>query len=596
MPTNQAALSETTLNRVFADAPQLVCVFDECGDLKLVRGRNGAVEPTSAVDLVVGREQVAAACRGESTSAVVERDERVYEVWAEPLGDGAMAVVTDLTDARRVEHRWRALVRDSGQMLAVVGADGGLEYASPALKRLVGWPSSGARVEVKDVFAVVHPDDLVAMRRDVARMLAGGTRRAAWNARVVAVDGGWRHLEVSATNLLDDVAMRGLVMNVRDVTEQRLADAELRRRARQQEVVAVLGHRALMGIDLAVLMTDAVAMVADTVGADLCSLLELDVEGRQLLVRAGVGWSPGVVGSTRLSVDADTAAGYALVSGGPVVIDNLAREVRFRGTELLRGHGVVSSALVAIQGVDRAFGVLAVHSRERRNFGSDDLHFLEAVANVLATAVERLQAEDEIRLQSVHDALTKLPNRTLFLDRLEQALARAARTGHTVAVLFLDLDRFKVVNDGLGHMAGDRLLVEVADRLRSIVRPGDTVARFGGDEFVVLCDDIGNEAGAVEVADRIGLVLAHPFLLSGREVMAGASVGIALAQGSEHEGAEALLRDADAAMYRAKERGKGRHEVFDEVIRARAVGRLETEHALRRAIGLGELRLLFQPG
>jgi diguanylate cyclase (GGDEF)-like protein len=249
----------------------------------------------------------------------------------------------------------------------------------------------------------------------------------------------------------------------------------------------------------------------------------------------------------------------------------------------------------------RPFGVLGVHSREHRRFAADDVHFLEAVANVLATAIERRQAEEEIRLQSVHDALTKLPNRTLFLDRLEQALARNNRGDRslprrTVAVLFLDLDRFKVVNDGLGHVAGDELLVEVARRLRSIVRPSDTVARFGGDEFVVLLDDVESEDHAIEVAARIGDVFSVPFLLGGREVTVTASVGIALTSGCAGEGAETLVRDADAAMYRAKERGKARVEIFDDAIRMRAVRRLETEQALRRAVERGELELAYQPG
>jgi diguanylate cyclase (GGDEF)-like protein len=163
-----------------------------------------------------------------------------------------------------------------------------------------------------------------------------------------------------------------------------------------------------------------------------------------------------------------------------------------------------------------------------------------------------------------------------------------------VAVLFLDLDRFKVINDSLGHEIGDCLLVELAQRLQSVLRPGDTVARFGGDEFTVLCDDIDGERDAIVIAQRMGEAVAAPFLLADTEAFLTASVGIAMADGVDAR-PESLIRDADAAMYRAKERGKSRYELFDEVMRARAVERLEVENALHRAIERGELRVHYQP-
>jgi diguanylate cyclase (GGDEF)-like protein/PAS domain S-box-containing protein len=500
------------------------------------------------------------------------------------------------------ERWWQSLVEHSAELIAVLGPDGSPAYATPAVRRLIGWePGTTA----PDLVALVHPDDRERVERSFARLrsdgqgnpLTSGLLRRPEHMRVLAVDGEWHDLELMGTRLFDDEgALTGIVVNGRDVTERMRAEAELRRRARQQEIVAVLGHRALMGLEVGVLMNDAVAMVADTLDVDLCSIFELDDEGRLLFLRAGVGWEDGIIGHASVSVYGNTQTGQALISGQAVIVEDLPNDPRFPGSTLVRSQGAVSGVTVAVQGVNRPFGALGAHSRRRRRFGSDDVHFLEAVANVLATAIERRQAEEDIRLQSVHDALTKLPNRTLFLDRLEQALARADRSHRTAAVLFLDLDRFKVVNDGLGHVVGDELLVEVAARLRTIVRPSDTVARFGGDEFVVLCDDADSEDDAVEVAGRILEALGQPFLLSGREVMVSASVGIAVANGNESGGAEALVRDADAAMYRAKERGKARFEIFDDAIRMRAVRRLETEQALRRALERGELEVMYQPG
>jgi diguanylate cyclase (GGDEF)-like protein len=194
----------------------------------------------------------------------------------------------------------------------------------------------------------------------------------------------------------------------------------------------------------------------------------------------------------------------------------------------------------------------------------------------------------------LHDPLTDLPNRTLLLDRLVLALARLRRHQTSIAVLFIDLDNFKVVNDSLGHGAGDKLLCELAARLRDAMRPSDTIARFGGDEFVVLCEDIAEARDAVIVGQRIVEATAEPFELEGREMYVTVSVGVALAIHSEAT-PETLLRDADAAMYRAKERGPGRVEVFDEAMRARIMERLDLEHGLRRALHNDELRVYYQP-
>jgi diguanylate cyclase len=216
------------------------------------------------------------------------------------------------------------------------------------------------------------------------------------------------------------------------------------------------------------------------------------------------------------------------------------------------------------------------------------------MARSIRYAIERKRADVRLAYQALHDPLTGLPNRTLFLDRLELALARARRSPGAIAVLVLDIDRFKIINDSLGHNAGDRLLMEAAARLQRVLRPGDTVARFGGDEFTMLCDDVAGEREAVLIAERVGRAIAAPFGLDESEAFVTGSVGIALSSGPATR-PESLIRDADTAMYRAKERGKGRYELFDEAVRARAVERLETENALHRAIERGELRLHYQP-
>ena len=219
----------------------------------------------------------------------------------------------------------------------------------------------------------------------------------------------------------------------------------------------------------------------------------------------------------------------------------------------------------------------------------------QLLARAIHYAVERKRAEAAIVHQALHDTLTGLPNRALFADRLGQALTRLGRTSTALGVLFLDLDRFKVVNDSLGHAAGDQLLAEAGDRLLASLRAGDTAARFGGDEFVVLCEEISGEQQAVAVAQRIAEALGAPFVLGDDiEVHVRTSMGLAMTTEATAR-PEALVRDADAAMYRAKERGGGTLEVFDEAMRGQAARRLALETALHWALERGEFVLHFQP-
>ena len=220
----------------------------------------------------------------------------------------------------------------------------------------------------------------------------------------------------------------------------------------------------------------------------------------------------------------------------------------------------------------------------------------EVVGTVIAfrDITERKAFEQELAHQAFHDTLTQLANRALFLDRLEQAHARSSRTGSKYALLFIDLDRFKVVNDSLGHQAGDQLLIAVARRLSACVRPGDTFARFGGDEFVVLLEDLDNADDAVLVAERVLDELREPFSIEGREVPVTASIGVVVGDRT-HSSPDHCLRDADVAMYRAKARGKACYDLFRPDIEDSTLERLDLEIALRRAIERDELELHYQP-
>jgi diguanylate cyclase (GGDEF)-like protein/PAS domain S-box-containing protein len=206
---------------------------------------------------------------------------------------------------------------------------------------------------------------------------------------------------------------------------------------------------------------------------------------------------------------------------------------------------------------------------------------------------ERRTLEARLTHQAYHDALTRLANRPLFINRVGHAIARTARSRHPAAVLFLDLDDFKKVNDSLGHAAGDELLVAAAGRLITCVRPGDTIARLGGDEFAVLLDDIAGLDDALQIAERITQALRSPFRLQGREVFIGVSVGIASIQPDCSP--EEVLRNADLAMYFAKARDKGRYAVYAPEMHEQLVDRLELEADLRHAVDSNHIRVEFQP-
>jgi diguanylate cyclase (GGDEF)-like protein len=263
-----------------------------------------------------------------------------------------------------------------------------------------------------------------------------------------------------------------------------------------------------------------------------------------------------------------------------------------RASAEFAADGPAAAIVAPLYERDRAAGSLgAATRREGREYSSRERQLVLALAEIANLALNHARAIEEVAHESFHDAVTGLPNRALFRDRAEHALARNRRAPHDACVLFVDLDGFKTINDSLGPTAGDELLLSVARRLSERLGPGDTVARLGGDEFAVLLEQVKGHGDAARAAGRVLDAFTQPFELKGREVFVTASIGIAVGGADVDE----LLRNADLAMYRAKSRGRARYEVFEPALHTAVFERLELEHDLTRAIQRDELELHFQP-
>jgi diguanylate cyclase (GGDEF)-like protein/PAS domain S-box-containing protein len=441
--------------------------------------------------------------------------------------------------------------------------------------------------KVTDLFSEV-PDDAFQLSVENYTAVLRGERRA-----FEFISDGVTIAVQAVPVLADDGSVESALVVVRDVTERTNAEQQIARRAQQQKTVAELGRFALQSHDLAELMAEAATTATATLGVDGAGVFELGEGGESLTIVAGVGLPEGSVGPGRIPLSEAAEVGYTIATAAPVIVEQMATEKRFVPSPTVLKLGIVSSLSVPIEGLSHPFGVLNVHSYEPRQFSDDEVEFLTAIATLIVVAVERNRDEQATRHAALHDPLTGLPNRTLALDRLSQALARRQREGIEVGVLMLDLDRFKIINDSLGHAAGDEALLALAPRLTAAVRPSDTVARLGGDEFVVICPDIDGARGVTQIAKRLASAVNRPVVLNSGEHFFTVSTGITLA--SQDDAPESMLRDADAAMYRAKERGRGRYELFDEQMRTTVMARVQIEAELRRALARGELCVWYQP-
>ena len=403
-------------------------------------------------------------------------------------------------------RRAATIVRHVRDIITIVDADGRVVYVNDAPLEMLG--TSPADAEGTLAVSYVHPDDQDYVLENRRTLLQESGSTTTTVMRVRAQGGQWRHVETHGVNLLDDPDVRGLLYVTRDVEDRAQAEAALLRALAAQRIVSELGLRALQSDDHEGLLHEALARVGAALGAVEVTLTQ-----------------PGGSDLRHLRPCASTAAG---TRGGPV-------------------------AEVDLHGPDGSLGVLA--ARTRHPCSAADEQFLQGVANVLAGAVLRDGRHRAALSEALHDDLTGLATRPLLAYRLQQALRRSDRENQPVALLMVDLDHFKQVNDEHGHAAGDEVLRQLGPRLVASVRAADTVARYGGDEFVVLCDELVHKDSVTQVASRIRAACGRPFTLAdGTQVRLDGSVGVAWSTEVGTEAA-ALLHAADEAMYRDKRNG-----------------------------------------
>jgi diguanylate cyclase (GGDEF)-like protein/PAS domain S-box-containing protein len=432
----------------------------------------------------------------------------------------------------------------------VIGRDGNLQYASPAFELALGYRS--ADMLGKPALPLAHPDDLVKVRGTLQVPPRGDGEVAQAEIRLRHHNGEWRWFEVRVTNLFDDPGVGGVVANLRDISERMRDQHEIRE---AEERFRRAFEDAPIGMGLA------------DIGGTLFRVNHSFAEMLGYPEHALLGMS--IADITHPDDRAESRREIERLMAGEVPRYRI--EKRYLHSD---GHVIWTSVSVSLVRED--------DGRPPYMIGQ------------IEDITERKEIAQQLAHAAIHDPLTGLPNRVLLVDRLTLALGQARRRRSKVGVIFLDIDRFKTVNDSLGHAAGDEMLAVVAERLRAAVRPGDTVARFGGDEFVVLCDDVHDEAVVPAVAERLVDAIEQPVVVSGREVFITASLGV-VAGSPVGTSPDELLRDADAAMYRAKDSGRARIHIFDEGTHLRAVKYLEVGADLHHALERSELCVHYQP-
>ena len=577
--TRSVHASESLYRSMVEGNPDLICRLLPDGSLTYVNGayaRFFGRSPEALVgrrflELTPGEAERQAGALLETLSPHGEPYTYTHEVvgpdgstrWAEwrihPIRDNAgqsveyQAVGRDVTEQRRTEQ---ALQEARGRLqlqlertpigCVIFDRDVRISYWNPAAERIFGF--AAAEAVGRSAFDLLVPPAAQRETREIAARIAAGDTAAHSVNENVTRDGRTVLCEWFNTPLHDEQGVfTGVLSMVQDVTERRQAEEQIR-----------LAGEVFDNAGEAVLVSDAAARILSV--------------------------NPAFTTTTGYTAEEVVGKNPSLLASGQhdrSFYQNLWASL----VETGRWQGEIWNRRKNGEAYPEWLSITAV-----RDTQGQPSHYI----GIFTDISERKAADERVRFLAQHDALTQLPNRALFLDRLEHAIAGAVRHGTRVALLFLDLDRFKNINDSLGHQVGDRLLQAVARRLKSSLREVDTVARLGGDEFLILLPDLRSAQAAATVADKLLAVMARPFRVEEQELTVSPSIGISL---YPHDGRDVptLLKNADAAMYHAKNRGRNNYQFYRDDMNARTLELLALENSLRRALEHQEFRVHYQP-
>ncbi len=555
--------------RLVARSSDLACVVDAAGIVVHAPPWGTAFLDYSGDELGAPLSRVAPGDREKAAAWFAEVQSLPFDAEARSVAlrflarDGSVHTCDVTAENRSNESSIDGIVLNAHDVSALVAAEARLSAVADAIADVITicdadgrlmWVSGAARealdIEPDDLvgvsaFDLIHPDDhdhVVARFRRFAAERSEGLPIA---LRLRRADGTYRWFECSGNNQLDDPSIRGLVISLRDSTDRRAAETALRMSEERNRSIVELAADAIISVD-----TNGIIQSFNRAAEHIFAVRAVEAIGRYY--------------------------GRYLPQDSLQVVRNV----------LEYGHGGEQTDTIATRDSGERFAAQVAVS----DVQVGDIHYYTAVVRDIS---DQRAMEQALRIAATYDELTGLPNRRTLLDHAQNAIDQAHRNHDTVGMVFIDLDRFKLVNDGLGHDAGDQLLILVADRIAAAIRVQDVVARLGGDEFVVLCPSASELAAIKAVAHRILDALSGSFTIAGNEVSVGASIGVSVGTGTETP--LELLRYADTAMYRAKAAGNEPIEVFDARMQQHAAQRLDLESALRQATGRHELHAHYQP-
>ena len=462
---------------------------------------------------------------------------------------------------------------------------------SAEMNRIFGHAAASTTQRFEDFLGNIHPKDRNMLEQTLQQAAKTG-QDSDMEHRIVTRDGltRWVHTIVSRSQHDQKQLLNG---TIRDITERKLAVLRLTVEHGVTQLVAG-------ATDPNEIMPGIIEAIGTGLSFECGSHWSLDKDGALLQCTASWGENAPAIAeflalTKKMSVPSGVdLPGRAWAGHEPLVLTDVGSEQGFSRTAAALQAGLHGALALPIVAAGRNFGVIELFSAGTIQPDDALMQLLKSLSSQIGQSFQRRLAEDQLRFIATHDSLTDLPNRSLFNERLRHALHQGTRYTRGIAVMFIDMDRFKVVNDSLGHSAGDRLLQDSAKRLAECLRESDTVARLGGDEFVVMIENFTAPKDAIAVAQKALASLAKPFFVDGQEFLMSASIGISTFP-DDGKDAETLLKNADIAMYRAKDQGRNNYQFYSAQMNKHTFERLAMESSLRRAVEHSEFQLHYQP-